>query len=561
VRSPTLLAILGLLVGAPPVQADSHEPHIRHGHALSTVQLATLAKGAQTFDGLGSHQRAVSTHSAEAQKFFDQGLRLTYAFNHDEAARSFAKAAELDPTCAACFWGVALTLGPNYNVPMLPGRAQATWDALQKARGVAKGASRVELALIAALEKRYPGPAPLDPPAQQPHTEAYAKAMREVAQKFPDDLDVQVLFAESLMDVTPWKLWTLDGKPGPATEEIVRTLERVLSQSPEHPGANHYYIHAVEASRHPERAEPAADRLARLMPGAGHVVHMPAHIYQRVGRYADASQANRKAAEVDLAYLARTDPPGYYAMYLGHNYGFLAYSATMEGRAQEALEASRRSAQAVPPELLEMMPGMDFFASEPLLVGVRFGRWEELLKEPKPPEKYATLTALWLHAQGMAHASLGRLAEARQDLKALETLRAKMPADLIVSNNLGRDIVDVAAGAVKARIAEKEGKTDGALAAWKDAVQREDKLSYSEPADWFYPLRHFWGAALLDAKHFAEAEKVFREDLLRNPKNGYALYGLWQALAGLAKPEAKQAEADFRRAWSRADFKLVRSAP
>jgi tetratricopeptide (TPR) repeat protein len=555
------LIVFGVLGGSSWAGTDSQEPHIRHGHPLATIQLTTLAKGAQLFDGLGPHHRAVTTRVEEAQKFFDQGLRLNYAFNHDEAARSFAKAAELDPSCAACFWGVALTLGPNYNVPMLPGRAQAAWDALQKARSLAKKASPVEQALITALDKRYAGGAPLEPPQQQPYTEAYAKAMREVAQKFPDDLDVQVLFTEALMDVTPWKLWTLDGKPGPGTEEIIHTLEKVLARSVVHPGANHYYIHAIEPSPHPERAEPAADRLASLMPGAGHVVHMPAHIYQRVGRYADASAANRRAADADLAYMARTDPPGYYAMYLGHNFGFLAYSAAMEGRAQEAVEAARRSAQAVPPEMLEMMPGMDFFASEPLLVGVRFGRWEEILKEKKPAEKYPILTLVWLHAQGMAQASLGRLAEARQDVQALEALRAKIPADLVAGLNAGRDVADLAIVAVKARIAEKGGRTDDALALWKDAVQYEDKLAYSEPSDWFYPLRHFLGAALLDAKRYPEAEAVFREDLRRNPKNGYALYGLWQAQGGQNKPDAKLTEAEFHRAWSRADFKLARSAP
>src|ERR1700687_5446598 len=263
----------------------------------------SLAKGALLLEGLGTLHRPISTSSAEAQAFFDQGLRLAYGFNHDEAARSFARAAVVDSQCAMCFWGVSLTLGPNYNVPMLADRAHAAWDALARARELASRGTPIEQALIAALAKRYQGPEPLDPSAQQPFNEAYAKAMREVAHAFPIDLDPQVLFAEALMDVDPWRLWTLDGKPAPQTEETVATLENVLARDPDHPGANHYYIHAVEASLHPEKAIASADRLGELMPGAGHVVHMPAHIYQSGGRCADATEVNRKAVEVDHRYL------------------------------------------------------------------------------------------------------------------------------------------------------------------------------------------------------------------------------------------------------------------
>jgi tetratricopeptide (TPR) repeat protein len=263
--------------------------------------LRSWAEGAQWFGGLGDLHRAVTTSSKEAQAYFDQGLRLNFGFNHDEAARSFARAAELDPDCASCFWGVALTLGPNYNVPMLPERAAVAWEALTRARQRAERATPVEQALIAALARRYPGPQPLPPPAMQLFSEAYAAAMREVAAQFPGDLDVQVLFAEAAMNVNPWKLWSLDGKAAPGTDEIVRTLEGVLAKNPLHAGANHYYIHTVEASPHPERALASAERLAKLMPGAGHVVHMPAHVYQRVGRYHDASDTNRAALAADRA--------------------------------------------------------------------------------------------------------------------------------------------------------------------------------------------------------------------------------------------------------------------
>lgn len=521
--------------------------------------ITALAEGAVLFDGLGDLHKPVAA-SPEAQRFFDQGLRLTYGFNHDEAARSFARGAELDPSCAMCFWGVALVLGPNYNVPMLPDRARAAWDAITRARALA-ARSQVEQALVAALATRYHGPEPLDPPAMRPFEIAYASSMRDVAKRFPDDLDVQVLFAEALMDLNPWKLWSNDGKPAPGTEEIVATLERVLARAPTHPGANHYYIHAVEASPHPERALASADRLGGLMPAAGHTVHMPAHIYQRVGRYADASLANERAIAADLAYMSRVRPPGYYAMYLGHNYGFLSYSASMEGRRAASLAAARESAKALPPEMMNMMPGMDFFVAEPLLAMVRFGAWDELLAEPRPDPKYMVLTALWLHGHGMALASTGRLADARRDLAELTSLRNASPADLPADQNTAKDIFAVAAKVLEARIASVE-KDPNALALWQEAVDMSDRLAYAEPADWFYPVRHYQGAALLSAGKAKEAEAVYREDLRRNPNNGWALFGLWKALEQDRRPsEASVAKAAFDRAWARADFRLTTSAP
>jgi tetratricopeptide (TPR) repeat protein len=525
------------------------------------ASVAALAKGALLFDDLGPLHRPVTTASGDAQRYFDQGLRLAYGFNHDESTRSFARAAELDPRCAACFWGVAWTLGPNYNVPMLPDRTQAAWEALQQAQLLASGASPTERDLIRALAKRYQGPQPLDPPAQHPLDVAFSDAMRQVAQAHPTDDDVQVIFAESLMDVTPWRLWSLDGKEAPGTKEIVTTLETVLARSPNHPGANHYLIHAVEASRAPERAIPAAERMGALMPGAGHLVHMPAHIFQRVGRYGDAAEANRRAVRADEAYFRKTAPPGYYPMYLGHNWGFLAYATSMQGRSAESLDAARQSVRAVPPEMLEMMPGMDFFAAEQLLVMVRFGMWETILDEPRPPEKYRTLTALWLHARGMAHASTGKLDQARDEVKALRALGKQLPPDLLAGQNSAREMCELAATAVEARTAERSGKLAEAIRAWERAVALEDTFAYNEPADWFYPMRHYLGAALLDAKRAPQAEKVFREDLRRNPNNGWALYGLARALAAQKKQkEAAQAQADFQTAWASADTPLQRAA-
>lgn len=543
-----------------PPPGNAEQEQVPPGeHEMPAWSLERLAEGALLLPDLGEHRRTVTTQSPEAQAFFDQGLILTYGFNHDEAARSYAKAGALDPSCAMCWWGAAYTMGPNYNMPMLRDRAPAAWDALQRAQQAAAGASPVEQALIAALAKRYKGPEYVDPAEMQAYNQAYAEAMRQVAQQFPDDFDVQVLFAESLMNLNPWQLWTPAGQPAPGTEEIVATLEAVLDQASNHPGANHYYIHTMEASPQPQKAEAAADRLGQLVPGAGHLVHMPAHIYQRIGRYADASEANRRAAEVDLKYLESVDPPGYYGMYVAHNYGFLAYSAAMEGRSAESLEAARNAAQQMPPDMVTMMPGMDFFVAEPLLVMVRFGHWDQLLAEPKPDPKYPVLSALWHHGHGMALAATGKTAEAKDDLAAIEQLAQTIPEDLLAGLNSGRMVLELAAKVLEARIAELE-KSPDAIALWQAAVSMEDQLAYNEPADWFYPTRHYLGAALLDAGKAKEAIEVYQADLLDHPHNGWALFGLWQAqVAAKQNGKAKQTKAKFEQAWQRADITLTRT--
>jgi tetratricopeptide (TPR) repeat protein len=545
------------VVSAPRLTAGHPAPRPVHPPPPSIVG---LAKGAMLFEGLGTYSMPLMA-TPEAKAYFDQGLRLTYGFNHDEAARSFAHAAELDPTCAMCFWGVALTLGPNYNVPMLPDRAATAWDALQRAKLLAPSAAPVDQALIAALAARYKGPEPLSPAEMQPFNVAYANAMRGVARQFPNDQDVQTLFAESTMDVHPWKLWTLDGKPTEGTEETVRTLESVLLASSTHPGANHYYIHAVEASSHPEKALPSAERLPSLMPGAGHIVHMPAHIFQRVGRYADASAANAKAAEVDKAYLAKTTPPGYYPMYLGHNYGFLSFSASMEGRQATSLSAARDAMKALPPAMIDMMPGMDFFIAEPLLAMVRFGRWDDLLAEPQPDPKYPVLSAFWHHGHGMALAAKGRIPEAKAEVEAIAKITAAAPPDLQAGQSVAKDVFALAGKILEARIATLQ-KSKNALALWAQAVEMGDHLAYSEPDDWFYPVRHYHGAALLNAGKAAEAQAVYLEDLRRHPHNGWALFGVWKSLAAQKKPEADvaAAKAEFDAAWAHADIPLTSTA-
>ncbi|AEI65701.1 tetratricopeptide repeat protein [Corallococcus macrosporus] len=373
---------------------------------------------------------------------------------------------------------------------------------------------------------------------------------------------MQTLHAEALMDRNPWKLWSPEGAPAPGTEQIVATLESVIARDPNHLGANHYYIHAVEASPRPEKAEASADRLGALAPKAGHIVHMPAHIYQRVGRYADASESNRKAAAADLAYQQQAKPRGHvYPMYTSHNFGFLAYSASMEGRKQETLEAARASAKHFPPELLAVMPGMDFFTAQPLFAMVRFGDWERLLAEPRPDAKYPVQTGLWLHAHGMALAATGQLEQARADLAELKRLARTVPPTMAANLNTARDVLGVAVRVLEARVAQAEGRPQ-ALALWEEAVNAADRLSYAEPADWFYPVRHYQGAALLDAGRFQEAEAVYREDLKRNPKNGWALFGLAQSLEGQGRQEdAARTRAAFETAWARSDFPLTTTAP
>lgn len=540
--------------GAAATAAPAHE------HASEPAwTLASLGEGALLLGDLGEVKRTVTTRSPEAQAFFDQGLALTYGFNHDEAARSFAHAGVLDASCALCFWGAAYTLGPNYNIPMLPERALAAWQALTAAQAAAAQATPVEQALIAALAKRYAGPAYVDPVAMQPFNAAYAEAMRDVAQRFPDDLDVLALYAEALMNVNPWKLWAPSGEPAPGTTTIVETLEKILSRDPKHAGANHYYIHAVEASPTPQRAVPAADRLASLVPGAGHIVHMPAHIYQRVGRYADASNANRQAIEADAKYLKRVKPPGYYPFYTAHNFGFLAYSAAMQGRRDESLAAAKLAAETLPRDLVCGMPGMDFFLSEPLFVMVRFGQWAELLNAPAPDAKYGVLTALFHHARGMALAATGKLEEARSELAAVRAQKQALPAELTAGLNAAAQVLELAAKTVEARIAEAAHEANAA-ALWQEAVVLEDSLSYNEPADWFYPTRHYLGAHLLEAGRPKDAEAVFRADLERNPDNGWALFGLREALRAQKKPAAKQVAKQLEVAWKDADVVLTRSA-
>jgi tetratricopeptide (TPR) repeat protein len=518
-----LLPFAALALAAPAfAQHDAH---------AERSSVADWAEGAQLFEGLGTFHRPITTASPEAQRYFDQGMRLLWAFNHDEATRSFARAAELDPKCAACYWGVALTLGPNYNMPvMTEARARAGWEALGKAQANAAAATPVEQALIAALAKRFDGPRPLDPSNSAPLLAAYVTAMEDVARRFPDDMDVQTMLAEGLMNTNPWKLWTADGKPGPGTPAILAALQKVLAKDPKHPGANHYWIHAVEASPDPAQGIGSAKVLVGMMPAAGHLEHMPAHIFQRVGRYGEAAEANRKGATADVAYLKLTSAPDYYPMYLIHNYQFLAYSAAMEMNQTETIDALRQAKSTVPETMLLAMPGLDWSIGYLYDGMVRFGLWEDILAEPRPNPKLAGLTAAWLQARATALAATDRPDEAAAAVVELDRLIAATPAEARQGMNSARPLYEIGALRARARIAQASGRTDEAVDLLRRAVAAEDRLSYNEPADEFFPTRHLLARVLLNARRPSEAEAVLREDLKRNPANGWALLGLERAL-------------------------------
>lgn len=550
----------GLALAQPTEEAPASGMAMPPSSAPAT--LAEWGEGARLFHYLGSFHRKASTRSPLAQAYFDQGMRLLWAFNHDESTRSFAKAAEIDPTCAACFWGVALALGPNYNMPMMAeARARVGWAAVERARVLEGHASPVERALIEAIAKRFAGPKPLDPMSGAPILAAYAEAMKDVARRFPNDLDVQTMSAEAQMTMKPWQLWTPDGKPIPGTLDIIASLKAVLAKDPRHPGANHYLIHAVEASPHPEVGVVSAQRLVGMMPGAGHLQHMPAHIMQRVGRYEASAEANREGAAADVAYYRSTKAPDYYPMYTAHNYQFLAYSAAMEGRRAETMRAVRDSRAALSDDILAAMPGVDWYTAYSDLAAIRFGLWEQILAEPAPNAKLPGLTVGYLAAKTSALAAKGRVADADQAADALDAAIRATPVDYTAGMHAAAPAYAVYALQARARIAAAKGDKDGAVRLLTEAVGTEDKLEYDEPSEAFFPTRHLLGAALLTSHRAGEAEAVYREDLKRNPENGWALYGLAQALDAQHRGrEAKAVRVRFAKAWRLADVKLTASA-
>ena len=515
----TLFVVLLAAMLAPSLAAQGHADH------------AAAAKPATMMTGMGDLHHPVSTKNADAQDFFDQGLRLIYAFNHDEAARSFRRAADLHPKLAMAYWGIAEAVGPNYNDPANEERFKQAHDAIQKAVDLSAGASPAEQDYINAMAKRFPA----DPKADlRKAAEDYHGAMREVAKKYPDDLDAATLFAESGMNLHPWGLWMQDGTPREGTEEVVATLEGVIKRDPNHMGAVHYYIHAVEASNTPERALAGANRLAALAPAAGHLVHMPAHVYIRTGDYDAAVDTNEKAAAADRDYIKASggQPSLYSLMYYSHNLHFIAIAGSINGEYEQSKKAADMLAANVGPHVKDMPP-LEAFLAIPMAVNVRFQKWDDILATPQPPADQKAATAFWHYSRGMALAGKGKATDAEAEYKTLAAIRDATPADLIFAmpfNNKTKDILTIATDVLGAKIAVTKKDNASAIAQLKDAVAIQDKLNYGEPPDWPFSVRESLGAVLLMNGDAAGAEQVFRADLAKYPRNPRSLFGLQQAL-------------------------------
>jgi tetratricopeptide (TPR) repeat protein len=508
------------------------------------------------FDGMGSHRRTVTTRSKQAQQFFNQGLVWAYSFNHDEAIRSFQEATRQDPNCAMAWWGIALCNGPHINNPVVDeAHAKAAWDALQKAIALRDRANATERALINALAKRYAQPQPAD---RRPLDEAYVQAMRVVWAAHSSDADVGTLLAESLMDLQPWDLWTQDGQAKGNTNEILALLERVLAIEPNHPGANHLYIHAVEASPNPEKGIASADRLRRIVPVSGHMVHMPSHIDVQVGQWAQAAKQNEQAIEADREYRALSPRQGFYNVYMAHNPHFLSFASMMEGRSAVALKAARDMIAGVPEDFLRNSPAL-VDGTMPIAIEVlmRFGRWDDLLAEPAFAETLPIANALRHFARGCAYAAKGEINNAKNEQEAFRIAGRKVPEGALMMINPASKVLAIAEHMLEGEIAYREGRTDPAIAALREAVRLEDTLLYMEPPEWIQPVRHTLGAVLIDAGRFEDAEKVYRDDLRYWPENGWSLHGLAECLKKRGNTaEAYEVEKRFHKTWARADVKI-----
>jgi len=523
---------------------------------LALVSTATFAKDSApskpALKHLGRHSFKITTRSTEAQRAFNRGLTWAYSFGHYAAEQEFRAALAADSDCAMAWWGIALVNGPHINFPLVPpDKAVKAWDAITNAQRLAADCSPLETSLINALAKRYANPQPAD---RAPLDQAYADAMREVWKANPGNSDVATLFAEAVMDLHPCNYWD-KGKAQPWTGEIVETLETALRLQPENPGAIHYYIHTMEASATPERALVLARRLRNLVPDSSHMVHMPAHIFIRVGRWLDAAIASRNAMKADVRYRAAFPRPGFYGQYMAHNTHFLAFVAMMQGHSAEAISLAKQTVSEIPDDFLkdyvEIADGFMIIKSEVLM---RFGRWEEILQEPEPAKDLLLARALWHFTRGSAFTALGRLDEARSERARLKEAMATMPADRLMGNNSAADLLAVAAPMLEGEMLAKEEKFNDAIAKLREAVQREDKLIYDEPPDWIQPVRHTLGAVLMRVGHPAEAEAVYREDLTIFPENGWSLMGLRDSLAEQGKgKEAAAIGKRFDEQWAKAD--------
>jgi len=542
---PSHLFVLSTIILVGGIGADEPNPAAERREPL--------------FDGLGSRSRRVTTDSAQAQGYVDQGLKFLYAFNHDEAIRSFRQAATLDAGCAMAWWGIAYACGPHINNPAVDElHAREGAEALAKAREHRNGATPVERSLIEALSKRYADPPPED---RKPLDQAYADAMGAVWRSNPGDTDVGALYAEALMDLRPWDLWTHDGHPQPGTDEILAVLAAVLAKEPAHPLALHLSIHAQEASPHPERADAAADRLRNLQPGLAHLVHMPSHIDVRRGRWKEAEQTNEKAIAADEAYRKLRPNQGFYRLYMLHNRHMLAFAATMRGESARAIRAIDQMIAAVPPEWARQnAERADGVLAMPLELRMRFGRWDDVLAAAEPDEIFPTARAFRHAVRGAALVAKGKVDAARNELAAFVEAKRRVSDSSLIVINKAVDVLGVAEQLLTGEILYREAKPDEAFAALREAVRREDALRYSEPPDWIIPVRHALGAALMQSGRHAQAEQVYRDDLKRHPENGWSLFGLARSLELQGKTdEANRVRGRFEKAWADADVKLSAS--
>ena len=553
-----LLGVLGSLAlagcgGAADVQSDA-DP------AQSVAQRA----GAPLFEGMGDYHMPITTADPDAQRYFDQGMVLAFGFNHAESIRSFRAAQTLDPGCAMCFWGEALATGPNINVTsngkaiMTPAERADARAAIDQALALTDGLTPKERDWIQALDQRYDGQA--DTP-RDPLDRAWADALAEMAARYPNDTTVTSVYAEALMNTMPWDYWGPNGEAKPDTQAVIASLEAVMEADPDHPLALHLYIHALEASSNAAKAELAADRLANLVPGSGHLVHMPSHIYFRVGRYQDSALANIRAAEVDEAYIAQCNAQGFYpALYYPHNIHFLWASATMQGQSALSLDSARRVVANVRVEQVEQFPTIQFFRTVPMLSLVRFAKWEEILAEPEPYEPFSFARAIWHYGRGVAHAALGDTEAALAELAAIEQLEPDV--DEIFMGNVypARDLLEIAKSLLRGEMAYRAGDAANAVLAFEEAVTLQDALPYTEPPFWYYPTRQSLGAALLASDRVDEAQAVFEADLEQYPMNGWSMFGLAEALRRQGdEAGAEQMTARFETVWQFADVSLATS--